>query len=102
MTKRTVKDYLDEIRDKLNSKIKERDSLLMKIDTVSKEIMSIVNQQYSLDPTKTRIKCINCRGMGYVVGEDNKKKLCSVCNGDRFNWAELFIEEKEKEKGKNE
>ena len=90
---KSIDELKGEIEDKLNSKIRERDSLIIKLDNIQKDLMNLVNQQYDLDPTKTRIKCVGCRGLGYVQSDDNKKKICQTCGGMKYNWAELFVDE---------
>ncbi len=85
---------LEELQDKLNSKIRERDQLIIKLDKLQKELMELAEQSYTLDNTKTKIKCVSCRGMGYIQTEDGKKQ-CQTCQGKRYNWAEKFIEDNE-------
>ena len=84
----------EEINDALNSKIRDRDKLIISLDNVSKELAELLEQKYSLDPKMVRIKCINCGGVGYSVGEDSKKRICQMCNGKLYNWTEIFIEKK--------
>ena len=91
---KTIEERRIELEDKINSKVRERDKLVIELNKTQKDIMDILEETYRLDPTKTRIKCINCKGLGYTPTEDNKKKLCSVCNGAGYNWAELFIDDK--------
>ena len=90
---KSIEDIKGEIQDKLNSKIRERDNLIIKLDNIQKDLMTLVNQQYELDLTKTKIKCVGCRGAGYVSADDNKKKICPTCGGMKYNWAEVYEDE---------
>jgi len=82
----------EEIEDKLKSKIRERDNLVIKLDKLQKELYQLLELTYENDPTKTKIKCIGCRGVGYIQTEDGKK-ICQNCEGKKYNWAEAFIED---------
>ena len=92
MPKKSIEEQMLEIKDLLTTKIRERDKLVIKVNEVAREINNLLEKQYNLDPTKIQIKCINCRGLGYIPEED-KKKVCTVCNGSKYNWAEAYIEE---------
>lgn len=99
MTK-TIEDIRNELQDKLNTLVRKRDSSILEIQKTQKDIEDIIEKQYSMDASKIRIKCINCRGTGISpnVGQDGKKHFCEVCGGpDRpYLWAEKYVEEVKK------
>jgi hypothetical protein len=90
MTKKTIEDYKVELVDKITSLVSKRNSLVLELENMQKQLKVLIEQQYSLDDTKVRITCPGCNGLGYMQGEDKKKTLCQICGGDYYMWATIF------------
>ena len=84
----------DTIEDKINSKVRQRDKLIIELNNLQDEIIKLIELSYEKDPTKIKIRCVACRGTGYIISEDKKKRICQTCKGTQYNWAEIYEEKK--------
>ena len=89
--KKTIDDVKNELQDKLNKKITDRNNLIMELDKVSKELADILDNTYALDNSKVRIICPLCNAAEYYTTEEGKKVICPSCGGRKFKWAKLFM-----------
>jgi len=94
MSRKSIDQYKRELEKKIDDKMQEREVYIKKVGKLDNELITMVNQQYSLDPTKAKIICPTCKGGEYWVNEQGKKQICPSCFGEKFRWAELFVEEK--------
>lgn len=84
----------EEIEDEIKSLTRKRDEHLAKANEIQEQVINKVEILYSLDKDMIRINCINCNSLGYTK-EGEKKTLCRLCNGKRYNWMKVFKEEKD-------
>ena len=94
MTKKTIEEFKEELEDKIKSIVRKRNELLMELDKLQKEIAILLEQSFSLDESKIKIKCLNCSGVGYKLTDDGKKQMCPSCGGpdNPYIWAEKYFE----------
>jgi hypothetical protein len=89
---KNIEERKADLEDKINSKARERDSYILKINEIQKELTTLLEQIYLLDPSKIRIMCPACTH-GIQTRDDGKKILCEYCNGSSYKWAEIFKED---------
>ena len=94
MVKKSMEDYMNELQDKISTLVRERNNLILEMDKKTKELEKLVEQQFVLDENKIKIKCLGCKGLGYVPTEDGKKQFCPMCGGpDKpYLWADKYTE----------
>jgi len=87
---------IEEIDDKLNSLMRQRDKNIIEINKLQEDVLSLLNKKYELDPQMVRVNCIQCGGLGRVKGEDGKPVICPVCNGEGYNWMKIYAPPEDK------
>jgi len=92
MAKKTVEDYKNELDDKINGKLRQRDKLMVELNKLGTELETLLEQKYMLEDDKTRIMCISCKGSGIEPQDDGTKKVCRYCGGKKYNWAQKYNE----------
>jgi len=87
-----VEEYKNKITDKINTLTRQRDKMIMDVRDTQKEIETLAESLYALDPNKQRIMCPQCKSTGIVLTQDNKKRFCEVCGGpDKpYLWADKY------------
>jgi len=85
---------LEELQDQLKSLIRKRDKQLIDINKSQEEINNLLDQIYEKDPMRVRVRCIQCNGLGYIKDNNDKKKICNICGGKKYNWMNLYVESK--------
>ena len=88
---------IDEIDDKLNSIVRQRDKLIIEVNKVNEEIQELLDTKYTLDPIMERIECIQCGALGRVKREDGSQSICPTCNGRCYIWLKKFTPSEAKE-----
>jgi hypothetical protein len=85
----------EEIEDEINHLVRKRDSMILEIQKIQNELESLAEKSYSLDQSKIRIRCFNCKGTGIspTPSQDGKKRFCEMCVGpDKpYLWADRYI-----------
>ena len=82
----------DDLEDKIKSLARKRDNAVLELDKYQKELQILMEEYYEVSDEYVKVECIQCRGVGYIKGEDNKKHLCGVCGGNNFLWLKKWKE----------
>jgi len=87
---------VDEINDKLNSLIRQRDKLIIDVNTKNEELIELLEQKYKLDSTMVQVDCIQCNALGRVKSEEGTQIICPTCRGTGYIWMKLYTPEEKK------
>jgi len=82
---------LEEIEDKINSKLRERDKLILKAEEYNKELLELLESKNILDPLMEKIVCFHCNSLGRIKKEDGSQTLCPTCEGKGYVWLKKYI-----------
>jgi hypothetical protein len=91
----------EDIEDKIKSLMRKRSELILEINKLQDELISLTENLYEYSDDMVKVKCINCEGIGYMKDGD-KKKLCQLCNGKHYNWLQKWDVPKRKPKSEED
>jgi hypothetical protein len=89
----------EEILDQIKSIVRKRDKLIIDIDNLEKELLSLNEKYKGLSGEYTKVECLTCGGIGYIEDPSNKEKkvVCKnptipflSCNGKGFIWLKKY------------
>jgi len=81
---------IKEIEEKINKLLDKRDKLVSELNTLNDKIFNLIDKRLELNEDMIRIVCPECGGTGYIKTDDERKKVCHVCKGKEFVWAEKY------------
>lgn len=81
----------DSIEDKLTIAMRQRDKLVLEVNSKTEEIISLLEIKNSMDPTLVKVDCVQCLGSTMIRGEDGKHVKCPTCRGSGYLWMKRFI-----------
>jgi len=80
----------DEIEDKIKSLSRKRDETLIEAEKIQSQLLILAEQFYELDNEYIKVICPGCGGIGYMKIEDNKKRVCQICQGKEYTWMKKY------------
>ena len=80
----------EELEDKIKTLSRKRDKAILDANNIQKELILLVEQLYEVEDKYVKIECFRCGGVGYIKAEDNKKRICDICNGKQYTWMKRY------------
>lgn len=88
ISKKTPEELIKE-KDEL---ILRRDKMIEEVEKTSIEITYKWEEIFESQPEKyVKVSCPTCGGRGFIINEDNDKKIvCQVCGGKLYIWMSRY------------